>query len=74
MSICLYLLLTTLLEKYMSANGKGIIGLTGRVHCQCQVAFFYYLLNIVRVPRHFASNPPPLIIFGPPFLFPTNIC
>ncbi len=32
--------LTTLSEKFMSANGYGIIGVTGRAHCQRQVAFF----------------------------------
>ncbi len=41
MPICLYLLPATLLEKFMSANESGIIGVTGRAHCQRQVAFFF---------------------------------
>ncbi len=32
--------LTTLSEKFMSANGYGIIAVTGRTHCQRQVASF----------------------------------
>ena len=32
----------TLWEKFMWANGHGIIALTGRAHCQRQVAFFYW--------------------------------
>ncbi len=33
--------LTTLSEKFISANGYGIIAVTGRAHCQRQVAFFH---------------------------------
>ncbi len=35
-----YLLSSTLLEKIVSANEKGIFAVTGRAHCQRQVAFF----------------------------------
>ncbi len=34
-----YLLLTTLSEKILSANGHGFTAVTGRAHCQRQVAF-----------------------------------
>ncbi len=40
MSIGLYLLFTTLSQKFISANGHGIPTETGRAHCQRQVAFF----------------------------------
>ncbi len=32
------------LRKFMSANGYGIISVTGRAHCQHQVAFFNKML------------------------------
>ncbi len=31
------------LRKIISANDQGIIAVTGRAHCQCQVAFFIYV-------------------------------
>ncbi len=36
----LCLLLTTLWDKFILANGQSIIAFTGRAHCQRQVAFF----------------------------------
>ncbi len=36
----------TLWEKFMSANGHGIIALTGRAHCQRKVAFFFFNLTL----------------------------
>ncbi len=41
--ICLCLLLTTLREKFMSANGHGIFALTGRAHCQRQDSRYMYV-------------------------------
>ncbi len=41
-------LLTTLWEKFMSANVHGIFALTGRAHCQCQVAFLSPPVHIAR--------------------------
>ena len=41
MSICLYLSLTTLLEKSMLANEKGIVAMTGRAHCQRKLHFLF---------------------------------
>ena len=40
MYISLYLLLTTLSVKLLSANGHGFTAVTGRAHFQRQVAFF----------------------------------
>ena len=46
--------LTTLSEKLTSANGYGIIALTGRAHCQRQVAFF----SISAEPGSLEGDPP----------------
>ncbi len=32
-------------KKIMSANEQGIIAVTGRAHCQCQVAFLFWYGN-----------------------------
>ena len=39
-------LLTTLFEKFMSANGHRIIAVTGWAQCQRQVAFFLVCLKL----------------------------
>ncbi len=53
----------TIRKKIMLANGRGIIAVTGRAHCQRQVAFFYILYRIsVSHRMHWKVYPLPYLL------------